>query len=110
MHTITLNPDVTPSHESATLAINLKARALRQQGENIIHFGFGESPFPVPLAIQAALKLHADKHSYKPGQGLPELRDAVSEYFQHEFNYDVEAEQIFIGSGSTEFYSIYCLL
>ena len=42
--------------ESATLAINLKAIKLRKEGKNVYHWGFGQSPFPVPTAIQEELK------------------------------------------------------
>ena len=49
-----LNPLVLSLKESATLAINLKALELRKQGRKIYHFGFGQSPFPVPDVIQEA--------------------------------------------------------
>ena len=73
-----LNPLVLSLKESATLAINLKSKALRKEGKEIFHFGFGQSPFPVPENIQAALRAHADKKDYLPTLGLPELRDAVA--------------------------------
>jgi hypothetical protein len=56
-----LNPLVLSLKESATLAINLKALELRRQGKDIVHFGFGQSPFPVPEIIQAALRDNVDK-------------------------------------------------
>jgi len=46
-----INPLVLGMKESATLAINLKALELRSKGKEIFHFGFGQSPFPVPAVI-----------------------------------------------------------
>jgi aspartate aminotransferase len=77
-----LNPLVLSLKESATLAINLKALELRRQGKNIVHFGFGQSPFPVPEVIQEALRQNADKKDYLPTQGLPELCEAVAAFYK----------------------------
>ena len=63
---------------SATLAINEKSKKLISEGKKIYRFGFGQSPFPVPSKIVSVLKKHADKKAYLPMQGLPELREVVS--------------------------------
>jgi len=97
-----LNPLVLSLKESATLAINLKALELRRQGENIVHFGFGQSPFPVPKIIQQALADNADKKDYLPTQGLPELCEAVSIFYKNEFGYDFKASDVCVGPGSKE--------
>ena len=97
-----LNPLVLSLKESATLAINLKALELRRQGEDIVHFGFGQSPFPVPEAIQQALRENADKKDYLPTQGLPELCEAVAGFYRHEFGYDFTAPNVCVGPGSKE--------
>ncbi len=97
-----LNPLVMHVKESATLAINLKARQLRQQGTNIVHWGFGQSPFPVPEIIQQALREHTDKHDYLPTQGLPELCDAVASFYQQQFGYTFSGSEVCIGPGSKE--------
>ena len=36
---------------SATLKINEKSKVIENEGKNIIKFGFGQSPFPVPITI-----------------------------------------------------------
>lgn len=97
-----LNPLVLSLKESATLAINLKALKLRQQGENIVHFGFGQSPFPVPEIIQEALRNNADKKDYLPTQGLPELCEAVATFYREQFGYDFKPHEVCIGPGSKE--------
>ena len=97
-----LNPLVLSLKESATLAINLKALELRRQGADIVHFGFGQSPFPVPETIQQALRDNADKKDYLPTQGLPELCEAVAAFYQNEFGYDFTAADVCVGPGSKE--------
>jgi aspartate/methionine/tyrosine aminotransferase len=63
--------------ESATLAVDAKAKALKAAGENVIGFGAGEPDFPTPPAIvEAAAAACRDPrhHRYSPTPGLPELR------------------------------------
>src|SRR2546430_16194093 len=68
--------------ESATLAIDARAKALKAAGEDVIGFGAGEPDFPTPAHIvEAAEKACSEPrfHHYTPTAGLPELRDAVAE-------------------------------
>ena len=65
---------------SATLRINEISKKLLQAGKEIIKFGFGESPFPVPDKIVEALKKNAHQKSYLPMQGLEDLRMSISKY------------------------------
>ena len=55
---------------SATLAINEESNKLKRTGKKVYKFGFGQSPFPIPESVVAALKTNADKHTYLPMQGL----------------------------------------
>ncbi len=100
-----LNPLILNIKESATLAINLKALQMRRQGREIFHFGFGQSPFPVPETLQEALRRNADKKDYLPTQGLPELRDAVAAFYGAEFGYNFSGDDVCIGPGSKELIS-----
>ncbi|WP_028314572.1 pyridoxal phosphate-dependent aminotransferase [Desulfatibacillum aliphaticivorans] len=97
-----LNPLVLSLKESATLAINLRAKELRKQGKDIVHFGFGQSPFPVPEVIQKALAENTDKKDYLPTQGLPELCEAVAGFYNKEFGYDFLSSNVCVGPGSKE--------
>jgi aspartate/methionine/tyrosine aminotransferase len=66
--------------ESATIAVDSKAKALKAAGENVINFGAGEPDFPTPEAIvEAAVAACRDprNHKYTPTPGLPELREAI---------------------------------
>ncbi len=65
---------------SATLKINEISKNMEKEGKNIIKFGFGQSPFPVPDAIVDELKKNAHQKSYLPIQGLQDLREAISSY------------------------------
>ena len=66
--------------ESSTLVINEKSKELINQGKKVYQFGFGQSPFPVPEKIVEALKNNAHRKEYLPIQGLPKLREAISNY------------------------------
>ena len=66
--------------ESSTLVINEKSKKLIKQGKKVYQFGFGQSPFPVPEKIVEALKNNAHRKEYLPIQGLPNLREAISNY------------------------------
>src|SRR5690242_17175229 len=66
--------------ESATLAVDAKAKALKAAGEPVIGFGAGEPDFPTPEHIvEAAVAAARDpkNHKYTPAGGLPELKEAI---------------------------------
>jgi aspartate aminotransferase len=88
--------------ESATLAIDAKAKALKAAGEDVIGFGAGEPDFPTPAPIvEAAQKAAAEPrfHRYTPAAGLPELRAAVATKTQRDSGYEVEPSQVLVTNG-----------
>ncbi len=87
---------------SATLAINEKSKELIDKGKKIYRFGFGQSPFPVPEKIVAALKKNAHKKDYLPIQGLPELRNAIANHLSKKTKNNFNKENILITPGSKE--------
>ena len=97
-----INPHVLNLKASATLAINQRVMQLRANGEEVYHFGFGQSPFPVPRAIQAALIDHADKNTYLPTRGLPELCEAITVFYDEQCGCSVSPDQVVVGPGSKE--------
>lgn len=103
-----LQPQFATLKESPTLRINQTAKRLREEGQDIVHLGFGESPFPVPELLVEALKENAHHKSYLPGLGLPELREAVAGFFRKEFGYEAHTDRVVVGPGSKEL--IYNLL
>jgi aspartate aminotransferase len=88
--------------ESATLAIDSKAKALKAAGENVIGFGAGEPDFPTPehIVAAAAEATHNVKyHRYTPAGGLPELRAAIATKTQRDSGYEVLPEQVLVCNG-----------
>ncbi len=87
---------------STTLKINEMSKKLEQEGKEIIKFGFGQSPFPVPVKVVDELKKNAHQKSYLPIQGLDDLRVAISKYESKKKKNNFSSEQIIIGPGSKE--------
>ncbi|MBT8373078.1 MAG: aminotransferase class I/II-fold pyridoxal phosphate-dependent enzyme [Deltaproteobacteria bacterium] len=97
-----LNPNIRKLKPSATLLINQKIKEWRNKGRTIYHFGFGQSPFPVPNAVVEALKEHATANSYLPTEGLPALRTAIASFLRTHQAVDANEQSVFIGPGSKE--------
>jgi len=97
-----VNKQISTLKESATLEINQLALNLKNKGENIYHLGFGESPFPIPEAMQNALSQNVHQKNYISGNGLPKLKHVIAKFFKKEFGYKYSSENIFIGPGSKE--------
>ncbi len=87
---------------SATLKINEISQKLEQEGREIIKFGFGQSPFPVPDILVNELKKNAHQKSYLSIQGLENLRVAISNYESKKKKTNFSSDQIIIGPGSKE--------
>ncbi|MCP4912511.1 MAG: aminotransferase class I/II-fold pyridoxal phosphate-dependent enzyme [Oligoflexia bacterium] len=102
MKNLRLNTSITNLKESATLAINLKAKGDRKKGENVAHFGFGQSPFPVPQIIQEELKKNTHQKAYLPTKGLPELCKQIAKYYKDNYGFSLNEESILISPGSKE--------
>ena len=67
---------------SSTLKINEISRRLEGNGEKIFKFGFGQSPFQIPLDIVNELKNNAYQNKYLPMQGLKELEKLLQNIHQ----------------------------
>ena len=88
--------------ESATLAVDAKAKALKAAGENVIGFGAGEPDFPTPPAIvEAAIAACANPrfHHYSPTPGLPELREAIAIKTKRDSGVACAAAQVVVTNG-----------
>jgi aspartate aminotransferase len=97
-----LSRRVAAISESATLAVDAKAKALKAAGEPVIGFGAGEPDFPTPAhVVEAAQKAAADprNHRYSPAGGLPELKEAVAAATNRHSGTDVSASQVLITNG-----------
>ncbi len=88
--------------ESATLAVEAKAKALRAAGEDVIGFGAGEPDFATPdHIVEAAIEACRDPrfHHYTPAAGLPELREALAAKTARDSGYAVEPSQVLVCNG-----------
>src|SRR5450432_4490315 len=91
--------------ESATLAVDAKAKALKAAGRPIIGFGAGEPDFPTPAAIvEAAVEAARDpkNHRYTPAAGLPELREAIAVKTARDSGFEVTATQVLVTNGGKQ--------
>jgi aspartate aminotransferase len=88
--------------ESATLAVDAKAKALKAAGEDVIGFGAGEPDFPTPdYIVQAAIDACSvvANHRYTPAGGLPELREAIAVKTKRDSGFDAPASQVLVTNG-----------
>ena len=91
--------------ESATLAVDAKAKALKAAGRPVIGFGAGEPDFPTPgYIVEAAQRACAEPrfHKYTPAAGLPELRQAVADKTARDSGFEVAAGQVLITNGGKQ--------
>src|SRR5882762_1631559 len=91
--------------ESATLAVDAKAKALKAAGRPVIGFGAGEPDFPTPdYIVEAAVIAARDpkNHRYTPVPGLPELRAAIAVKTLRDTAYEVDATQVLVTNGGKQ--------
>jgi aspartate/methionine/tyrosine aminotransferase len=88
--------------ESATLAVDAKAKALKAAGEPVIGFGAGEPDFPTPAHIvEAAVEAcrNPANHRYTPAGGLPELKEAIAAKTKRDSGVDLPGSQVLVTNG-----------
>ncbi len=91
--------------ESATLAIDAKAKALKAAGEDVIGFGAGEPDFPTPdhvvKAAEAACR-DPKNHKYTPSGGLLPLQQAIAAKTARDSGYPIVAGQVLVTNGAKQ--------
>ena len=91
--------------ESATLAVDAKAKALKAAGRPVIGFGAGEPDFPTPgYIVEAAIAAArlTKWHRYTPAGGLPELKEAIAAKTMRDSGCAVTAAQILVTNGGKQ--------
>jgi len=91
--------------ESATLAVDAKAKELKAGGHPVIGFGAGEPDFATPdHIVKAAVAAAQDpaNHRYTPAAGLPQLRKAIVDKTFRDSGYQVSAEQVLVTNGAKQ--------
>ena len=102
MKTAIINPKIQGLQPSATLAINERSHRLISQGKDIFKLGLGQSPFPVPMPVQDALRRHAGEKDYLAVQGLASLRTDIAAWHHERHGIAGDLTNIMIGPGSKE--------
>jgi len=91
--------------ESATLAVDAKAKALKAAGRPVIGFGAGEPDFPTPqYIVEAAVAAAQDpvNHRYSPAKGLPALREAIAAKTLRDSGYEVSPDHVLVTNGGKQ--------
>ncbi|MGP3999168.1 pyridoxal phosphate-dependent aminotransferase [Streptomyces sp. 8N706] len=91
--------------ESATLAVDAKAKALKAAGRPVIGFGAGEPDFPTPdYIVEAAVEAARNPkyHRYTPAGGLPELKAAIVAKTLRDSGYEIEPAQVLVTNGGKQ--------
>jgi len=105
MPTTRISARVSAISESATLAVDAKAKALKAAGRPVIGFGAGEPDFPTPAYIVAAAQEACAQprfHKYTPAGGLPELKQAIAAKTARDSGYQVTADQVLVTNGGKQ--------
>ncbi len=88
--------------ESATLAVDAKAKAMKAAGEPVVGFGAGEPDFPTPPhVVEAAIEAcrNPANHRYSPTAGLPELRRAIADKTARDSGFGCIPSQVLVTNG-----------
>src|SRR3954453_9305331 len=91
--------------ESATLAVDAKAKALKAAGKPVIGFGAGEPGFPTPdYIVEAAVAAcrQPAMHRYTPAGGLPALKEAIVAKTARDSGLQVTPAQVLVTNGGKQ--------
>lgn len=91
--------------ESATLAVDAKAKALKAAGRPVIGFGAGEPDFPTPdYIVEAAVAACREPrwHRYTPAGGLPELKEAIAAKTMRDSGLTLTPNQVLVTNGGKQ--------
>jgi len=99
---VSLNSNLRGMGQSATVAINERSNDLLAAGRTVYKLGLGQSPFPVPTSLVAALREHAHQKDYLPVKGLLPLREAIADYHSRREDVHRRARDVLVAPGSKE--------
>ena len=91
---------IAPFHVMELLA---RAKALEAEGRDIIHMEIGEPDFPTPAPILEAAQasMAGGRMFYTPALGLPELRQAIADFYRQRYHVAVPASRIVVTAGAS---------
>jgi len=87
---------------SATLEVSAKAKAMKREGKPVISFAAGEPDFDSPSAALsfASEAMNNGMTHYTPATGIPELKEAILNYYSSHFELEYTEKQVIVGSGA----------
>lgn len=99
---------------SPTLAVDAKAKQMKNEGYDIIGFGAGEPDFDTPDYIKSAAitAINQGLTKYTPVGGIKELKDAISDYLKKQTCISYAQDEIIVSNGAKQclFNALYCLI
>jgi aspartate/methionine/tyrosine aminotransferase len=104
-HMSRISARISAIAESATLAVDAKAKALKAAGRPVIGFGAGEPDFPTAdyiIEAAAAATRVAANHRYTPTPGLAELREAIVAKTKRDSHYEITVDQVLVTNGGKQ--------
>ena len=80
-----------------------RAAVLEADGHDVVHMEVGEPDFPTPGEIVKAGQkaLTAGKTKYTTAQGLPELRECISQQYMDWYGISIDPSRIFVTTGGS---------
>ncbi|KAE9548351.1 hypothetical protein FO519_008436 [Halicephalobus sp. NKZ332] len=102
-HLRLLRSDLHDYKAASNLSFNNHIKDLISKGRKIHHFGFGESPFPVPEPFKQGLIESAGRNEYLSVEGLLDLRKEILKFHSKYGDFDhFTVEDFVLGAGSKE--------
>jgi aspartate/methionine/tyrosine aminotransferase len=91
---------IEPFH---VMEVLVRAKELEAGGRDIVHMEIGEPDFPTPSPVVRAALRAAEKGEvfYTPALGLPELRQAISDWYRSCCGVEVPASRIAVTPGAS---------
>lgn len=94
--------ELVGSSAASNLAFNENVKALKAKGETVYHFGFGESPFPIPDCMVQALQENAHQKEYLSIKGLLSLRQGIVKLNELEYGLELNPDNLIVAPGSKQ--------
>jgi len=80
-----------------------RAQQLQREGADIVHLEVGEPDFvtAAPILKAGLQALEQGRTGYTSAMGLPELREKISEYYLHKYNFNLDSRRVILTSGAS---------
>ena len=91
-------------HGSVSLQLNVRYLELKKQGKPVITLGVGEPDFDTPPHIKKAANeaLKKNQTHYVATAGIPEVREAVAQYFKKHHRVAYQPSEVMVGNGAKQ--------